>query len=180
LETKVNYLVLDQYREESSYNDFIGKYYHFPKKYLKQLSHGNIEFIYYEPKKDGKGVYFGNGKIVKQPVEDKRETSNYFVEINDYKPFSNDVLFEDNGLPRKTPPFYNYQNAVRQGNSKQYLIQRKDIQKTVLEKNESPFFSVIYFSSEQEVYGERDQNCRIGLIGIWILHFRFESKHTKL
>jgi hypothetical protein len=51
-----NYFVLLQHREDSEYNDFIGRFYHFPKKYLNQLSKENIEFVYYEPKKRGSGV----------------------------------------------------------------------------------------------------------------------------
>ena len=53
----MKYLVLAQYSESSEYNDFIGKFYHFPKKYLNFFS-DEIRFIYYEPKKEGKGVYF--------------------------------------------------------------------------------------------------------------------------
>lgn len=54
---KRNCFVILQNREESQYNDFIGKFYHFPKKYIKQLSQDNIEFVYYEPKKKGEGRY---------------------------------------------------------------------------------------------------------------------------
>ena len=68
--TNRNCFVLLQSRSESEYNDFVGKFYHFPKKYLKQLSSPNIEFMYYEPKKKGEGVYFGYGKI-KKIFEDK-------------------------------------------------------------------------------------------------------------
>lgn len=63
-----SYLVLTQYRNDSSYNDFIGKYYHFPaneaQSYLKQFDTLPIEFIYYEPAKNGgKGEYYGFGRI---------------------------------------------------------------------------------------------------------------------
>ncbi|MDD5529716.1 MAG: sensor histidine kinase [bacterium] len=108
------FLVLDQYRESSEYNDFTGKFYHFPKKYLNFLSKPNIEFVYYEPRKNGKGEYYGYGKIKKAPFEDKREPDFYFVEIIDFKPFSVPVPFENENEPREKPPFYNPQNAVRQ------------------------------------------------------------------
>lgn len=61
------YLVLTQYRNDSKYNDFIGKYYHFPvneaKSYLGQFETLPIDFIYYEPIKNGKGEFFGFGRI---------------------------------------------------------------------------------------------------------------------
>ena len=76
-----NCLILSQYRqgEESNYNDFVGKFYHFPgnssKSYLNEFDNLPIEFDYYEPqkKKFGKGEFFGYGTITKQPFEDKRE-----------------------------------------------------------------------------------------------------------
>ncbi len=108
----INYLVLDQYREQSEYNDFLGKFYHFPEKYLNYFK-SNTEFVYYEPKKRGKGIYFGFGKILKKPFKDKREPKHYFVEISDYKSFSIEVPFELEGNPRETAPYYNSQNAVR-------------------------------------------------------------------
>ena len=52
---KKNCLVLTQYREGDEYNDFIGKFYHFPsnskKNYLSAFQDLPIEFIYYEPAK---------------------------------------------------------------------------------------------------------------------------------
>lgn len=108
------FLVLDQYRSSQEYNDFTGKLYHFPKKYLNYFQAEEIEFVYYEPKRNGKGVFFGSGKISKKPVEDKRETNKYYVEIEDYKPFKNEVPFENENGPRETEPYYNPQNAVRQ------------------------------------------------------------------
>ena len=110
---KRNCFVILQNREESQYNDFIGKFYHFPKKYIKQLSQDNIEFVYYEPKKKGEGVYFGYGKISKI-FEDKKEPEHYFAEIVDYKPFSIEVPFlDDQGSRRETGPGFNIQNSVR-------------------------------------------------------------------
>ncbi|MCK4764167.1 MAG: ATP-binding protein [Candidatus Aminicenantes bacterium] len=113
MKSEKNYLVLSQYREGSEYNDFLGKYYHFPKKYLNLLSTPNIEFVYYEPKKGGKGEYYGFGKITKKPFPDKREEGAYFVEISDFKPFSQPVPFDDGTGPREVPPYYNPQDAVR-------------------------------------------------------------------
>ncbi len=103
----MKFLVLAQYRESSKYNDFIGKFYHFPKKYLNFFS-DEINFIYYEPKKEGEGVYFGCGKIKKQPFADKIEDGYSFVEIENYKRFKTDVTG-----PREPKDTYNPQNAVR-------------------------------------------------------------------
>ncbi len=106
-------LVLAQYRETSKYNDFVGKFYHFPQKYLNLLSSTPIEFVYYEPKKNGNGEYFGYGKIEKKPFEDKREPGYFFVEISGFKPFTSPVPFDSDKGPRETSPFYNAQNSVR-------------------------------------------------------------------
>lgn len=106
-------IVLLQNRKDTKYNDFIGKFYHFPKKYLNLLSHADIEFVYYEPKKKGEGVYFGYGKIVKV-FPDKREAGCYFGEIVGYKPFSKPVEFNsENGEATENSPTCNAQNAVR-------------------------------------------------------------------
>ena len=106
--------VLVQHRSASEYNDFIGKFYHFPSKYLNLLSLENIEFVYFEPTtKKGAGAYFGYGKLGKV-FEDKREKGHYFIEIIEYKPFAKDIHFIDrNGQPRETGPSYNPQNAAR-------------------------------------------------------------------
>ena len=99
-----NCLVLVQYREESStnnYNDFIGTLYHFPgsenKSYLKQFKNLPLEFIYYEPTKNGgKGEYFGYGKIVEPPFKDRQNEGQYFVKIDSYKAFSKPVSYKKN------------------------------------------------------------------------------------
>lgn len=108
-----NYLILDQYRTNSTYNDFVGHFYHFPKKYLNLLSQKNIEFIYYEPKKNGDGIYFGAGKINSVPFHDKREDGFYFVEISNFKKFTKKVFLEYENETREKAPYYNTQNAVR-------------------------------------------------------------------
>jgi signal transduction histidine kinase len=118
---KTTYLVLTQYRDDSKYNDFIGKYYHFPankgKSYLSQFEQLPIDFVYYEPtRQGGKGEFFGFGKITKKPFEDKREAGHYFVEIDDYKEFTKPVPFKnDSGIniEEQNNPHYNAQNAVR-------------------------------------------------------------------
>lgn len=114
-------LILTQYRKDSDYNDFIGKYYHFPatdkKNYLNQFSSLPIEVVYYEPDKKGDGVFYGYGKITKPPFVDKKTPDHYFVEISDFKLFSKPVSFKDTTgeILEKThnTEFYNYNNAVR-------------------------------------------------------------------
>lgn len=116
-----NCLILTQYRNDSIYNDFIGKLYHFPsnsnKNYLGEFTDLPIEFVYYEPEKHGEGVFYGYGKIVKPPFEDKREQGFCFVEIADYKEFSKPVYFKNSEgqILEKlfNTEFYNYNNAVR-------------------------------------------------------------------
>ena len=116
-----NCLILTQYRDDSQYNDFIGKFYHFPatknKNYFKQFENLPIEIIYYEPDKKGAGEFYGYGKITKQPFQDKREPDHYFVEITDYRPFAKPVHFknEKGEVLEKlyNSDFYNYNNAVR-------------------------------------------------------------------
>jgi len=113
---KKNCLVLTQSREKSEYNDFIGSFYHFPKKYLGQFTGSQTEFIYYEPTKGGgEGVYFGYGKIAGQPAQDKKDPDNFFVPVSDYKSFMVPVsLKDDKGEFREaSSPHYNSQNAVR-------------------------------------------------------------------
>jgi signal transduction histidine kinase len=106
-------VVLLQNRKGSKYNDFIGKFYHFPKKYLNLLSHDCVEFVYYEPKKKGEGVYFGYGKIAKI-FPDRREKGCFFGEIIESKSFCDSVPFySKNGKPRESGSTYNAQNAVR-------------------------------------------------------------------
>jgi len=123
--TNRNCLILTQYRNAGEYNDFVGKFYHFPssnkKNYLKQFENLPIEIVYYEPEKKGKGEFYGYGVIEKAPFHDKREPDHYFVEISDYKPFAKPVYFknEDGVVLEKinNTEFYNYNNAVRKVNS---------------------------------------------------------------
>lgn len=111
-----NCLVLTQIRDGGEYNDFIGKFYHFPDKYIGQFKNTPIEFIYYEPTKNGgEGVYFGYGKINIQPTKDKKDNGYYFAEIIDYKAFVEPVSFKDSAgkIRESVSPHYNSQNAVR-------------------------------------------------------------------
>ena len=106
--------VLDQYREHSAYEDEIGRRYHFPGKYRQLLSAPNIQFIYHEPKKKGKGDYFGCGEIG-TVTEDPNNPDQFFADILNYRAFAIAVPDSDaQGRPKETPPYYNAQNAVRQ------------------------------------------------------------------
>ncbi len=121
---KRNCLVLTQYRIGDDYNDFIGRYYHFPgtqnKNYLKQFASLPIDIVYFEPKDKGEGVFYGYGSITKPPFPDKKVPSHYFVEISDYKQFSTPVPFKnDKGEILESlfnAEHYNYRNAVRRIN----------------------------------------------------------------
>jgi hypothetical protein len=121
---KRNCLILTQYRKTSDYNDFIGKYYHFPanpnKNYLAQFDNLPLEFVYYEPERRGEGKFFGYGIIKNPPFEDKREAGFYFVEIEEYKKFSKPVYFKnDEGIILEkilNTEYYNSNNAVRKAN----------------------------------------------------------------
>jgi signal transduction histidine kinase len=110
-----NCLVLTQSRKSSEYNDFVGRFYHFPNKYLSQFNSLPAEFVYYEPTEIGNGVFFGYGKIKSAPAEDKREPGHYFVAVSDYKPFLEPVPFKDeSGKFREADsPYYNAQHSVR-------------------------------------------------------------------
>lgn len=116
-----NTLVLTQYREGDEYNDFIGKYYHFPvnqsKSYLSMFDSLPIEFVYYEPIKSGKGEFYGYGRITTKPFKDKNNDGYYFVEITDYKPFKEPVPYKNTQgeVIEKihNPNTYNPNNAVR-------------------------------------------------------------------
>ena len=94
-----NCLVLNQYRENDSYNNFIGKFYHFPgtnnKNYLKQFKDLPLEVLFYEPSKNGKGEFWGYGKIIEPPFADAREKDYYFVSIERFKKFSKPVFFKN-------------------------------------------------------------------------------------
>jgi hypothetical protein len=107
------YLVLAQYREESSYADLVGSRYHFPRKYFNFLTLPDIEFIYYEPKRLGEGEYFGYGEVG-QVTADPKNPDQFFAEILNYRSFATPVPGAGtDGKSREIGPFYNPQNAVR-------------------------------------------------------------------
>lgn len=116
-----NCLVLTQHRDDrSSYNDFIGKFYHFPsndkKSYAGQFKDLPLEFVYYEPQGNGgNGEFFGYGLIDKPPFVDKHDPDHQFVEISSYKPFGVPVPRKDESgaLREADSPHFNPQNAVR-------------------------------------------------------------------
>ena len=117
----ISTLVLTQYREGDEYNDFIGKYYHFPtnqnKSYLSMFDHLPVEFVYYEPIKHGRGEFYGYGRIVKEPFKDKNNNDFSFVEIDEYKPFKHPVAYKNQHgeviEQINNPETYNPNNAVR-------------------------------------------------------------------
>ncbi len=76
-----------------------------------------IEIIYFEPEKEGKGEFYGYGRIEKAPFPDKKAPDYHFVEITDYKPFSKPVYFKNdkNRIIESISnvKHYNPRNAVR-------------------------------------------------------------------
>lgn len=107
-------LVLSQYREGSEYADKIGEQYHFPKKYYNLLTLPDIEFIYYEPKKRGEGVYFGYGEVGRVDP-DPANPDQFFAEILSYRQFPNTVEWTDSDGKNREPDLPSMgQMAVRQ------------------------------------------------------------------
>lgn len=80
-------LVLNQYRETSSYADIVGQRYHFPNRYLSAFSSLPVPFIYYEPREGGQQVYFGAG-IVRSVVADTEDDGHSYADLDNYTPFS--------------------------------------------------------------------------------------------
>jgi hypothetical protein len=85
-------LVLNQYRNGSSYKDEVGAVYHFPKRYLKRIQTHAADFIYYEPRASGDQVYFGSGTIG-QTWPDPEDPTHYYSEILDYNQFPEPVSY---------------------------------------------------------------------------------------
>ncbi len=86
------HLILNQYRNGSSYKDEVGTLYHFPKRYLKRIQTPEASFIYYEPRVGGEQVYFGSGTIG-QIWADPEDATHYYSEILDYSPFPKTVSY---------------------------------------------------------------------------------------
>lgn len=116
------YLVLAQYREHSPWADEVGSRYHFPKKYYNYLTLPNIQFVYFEPKKFGRGEFFGSGRtgsVVRNP----ENVHEFFAEILDYVPFLLPVSeMNERGQRREKAPYYNPQNAVRKIEEKLFVL----------------------------------------------------------
>lgn len=116
-----NCLILTQYRNDpdGDFNDFLGKYYHFPdiKNYHKEFQNLPLEVIFLEPEKKGKGEFYAYGKIKKAPFIDKKNPDHYFVEISEYREFSKPVYFKNNSgeiiEKIQNTEYYNYNNSVR-------------------------------------------------------------------
>jgi hypothetical protein len=88
----VNHLVLNQYRQGSSYKDVIGRLYHFPLRYLGCFSQLPSPFVYYEPREGGQQVYFGTGAVF-SVNEDTEDVGHAYAEIGNYEMFSGDLDF---------------------------------------------------------------------------------------
>jgi putative restriction endonuclease len=78
----VSRLILNQYRNGSSYKDEVGTLYHFPKRYLKRIQSPAAKFIYYEPRAGGEQVYFRT-RIIGQVWPDPDDAKHYYSEILD-------------------------------------------------------------------------------------------------
>lgn len=88
------HIILNQYRNGSSYKDEVGIVYHFPKRYLRHLEVPGIKFIYYEPRTGGEQVYFGMG-LIGETWPDPEDQSHYYSEIFDYSQFPRPVSYWD-------------------------------------------------------------------------------------
>jgi len=96
------------------YADKIGERYHFPKKYYNLLTLPDIEFIYYEPKKRGEGVYFGYGEVGKVDP-DPENPDQFFAEILNFRQFPNMVEWTGGDGKNREPELASMgQLAVRQ------------------------------------------------------------------
>jgi hypothetical protein len=85
-------IILNQYRERSTYKDEIGKLYHFPNKYLNRFKDLPSAFLYYEPREGGQQIYFGCG-IVQSVVADTEDVAHTYAELSAYRRFTPPVDF---------------------------------------------------------------------------------------
>lgn len=85
-----NTVVLLQYREDPQYNDFVGTFYHFPKKYSGLLQTG-AEFVYYNPKNTVKAnimamdKFEGSLKTNKFPITSLRKYRHINHSLSPYR-----------------------------------------------------------------------------------------------
>jgi signal transduction histidine kinase len=84
-------------RERDEYADFVGRFYHFPDKYLDRFEDLPIEFVYRDVDGHGKRRYYGYGRIVEPPKKDKLAPGHFLAEIVEYKPFLEAVSFDHPG-----------------------------------------------------------------------------------
>lgn len=106
-------IVLVQKRKDSHYNDFVGKFYHFPAKYRNVFSGLPVTFVYFDPITGGTGTYFGSGKVIRI-FEDQQQEGHFFAELEEYRPFAVEVPFRDTASrPMEAGPSYKPQNSVR-------------------------------------------------------------------
>jgi len=114
MQTPKSRLILTHYREGSEYEGKVGEQYHFPRKYYSLLTLPDIEFIYYEPKAQGEGVYFGYGEIGKVDP-DPKNPDRFFGEVLNYRKFEPSVPFSDEQKSTLEPDLSKVaQMAVRQ------------------------------------------------------------------
>ena len=88
----MSFLVLNQYRQESSYKDVVGRLYHFPSRYLNGFSELPVKFVYYEPRQGGSQCYFGTGNVL-SIYEDTEDVGHVYAEIVGYRAFPAPVDF---------------------------------------------------------------------------------------
>lgn len=108
----MKYLVLNQYREGSSYKDTVGKLYHFPVRYRRCFSELPSPFVYYEPREGGQQVYFGTGSIF-SVYEDTEDVGHAYAEVHDYESFPSPLDFYSKPEGRTWEDPKTMRNSVR-------------------------------------------------------------------
>lgn len=118
--------------DESDWEDETGFLYHFPKKYLKYLTHGT-KVIYYKGKLRNKKFektrltnephYFALGSIGEVYPDIRSRKGDYFATIVNYRPFTKAIEFKPDGsyLEKVTKKNY-WRDAVRPINKKTYEL----------------------------------------------------------
>lgn len=113
-------LILTQSRQGDAYEDFIGKFYHFPTNpdlnYESMFDELPVEFVYFEPTQMGEGEFYGYGVIDTPPFKDKQNNDYSFVEIKEYKPFTKLVSYANKQseiIEQKYNSEINYNDLIR-------------------------------------------------------------------
>ena len=119
----MNYVVITE-NDESIWKDKTGEQYHFPKKYLKLLSPGNLA-IYYKSKLTNKAFrekrltdqphYFGYGRLGEIVKDSLSKKNDYFIQILDFKQFFKPVLAKVQGRFLEDIPANRKTNYWRDG-----------------------------------------------------------------